>query len=215
MESVLGATPHEFESRILRQCLTGHDVEGPHRSRWGPSALWGGTGLRTPRAPPAGVALRAAFWTPRHRAAGQRAASPRMPCAQRVDPPLTTPGPSRVLLDVPAPRSGSGPPPPCRTASGRNARAPLPPAGGGLTRDRHGQPCRSRVRGAQNSSPDRGERSRKTRSCCRCDKKAPIPSALSVRITDNRSGYAQAGNDFDYRDTVHRGRGSSDGRFME
>ena len=37
MESVLGATPHEFESRILRQCLTGHDVEGPHRSRWGPS----------------------------------------------------------------------------------------------------------------------------------------------------------------------------------
>lgn len=39
MESVLGATPHEFESRILRQCLTGHDVEGPHRSRWGPSTL--------------------------------------------------------------------------------------------------------------------------------------------------------------------------------
>ena len=37
MESVLGATPHEFESRILRQCLTGHDVEGPHRSRWGHS----------------------------------------------------------------------------------------------------------------------------------------------------------------------------------
>src|SRR4051794_13737862 len=31
LESVLGATPHEFESRILRQCLTGHDVEGPHR----------------------------------------------------------------------------------------------------------------------------------------------------------------------------------------
>lgn len=28
---MLGATPHEFESRILRQCLTGHDVEGPHR----------------------------------------------------------------------------------------------------------------------------------------------------------------------------------------
>jgi hypothetical protein len=25
LESVLGATPHEFESRILRQCLTGHD----------------------------------------------------------------------------------------------------------------------------------------------------------------------------------------------
>ena len=24
LESVLGATPHEFESRILRQCLTGH-----------------------------------------------------------------------------------------------------------------------------------------------------------------------------------------------
>jgi hypothetical protein len=39
LESVLGATPHEFESRILRQCLTGHDVEGPHRSRWGPSSL--------------------------------------------------------------------------------------------------------------------------------------------------------------------------------
>ena len=36
---MLGATPHEFESRILRQCLTGHDVEGPHRSRWGPSTL--------------------------------------------------------------------------------------------------------------------------------------------------------------------------------
>jgi hypothetical protein len=35
----LGATPHEFESRILRQCLTGDDVEGPHRSRWGPSSL--------------------------------------------------------------------------------------------------------------------------------------------------------------------------------
>jgi hypothetical protein len=31
LESVLGATPHEFESRILRQCLTGHDVEGPRR----------------------------------------------------------------------------------------------------------------------------------------------------------------------------------------
>src|SRR5690606_13417821 len=39
LESVLGATPHEFESRILRQCLTGHDVEGPHRLRWGPSTL--------------------------------------------------------------------------------------------------------------------------------------------------------------------------------
>jgi hypothetical protein len=33
----LGATPHEFESRILRQCLTGHDVEGPRCSQWGPS----------------------------------------------------------------------------------------------------------------------------------------------------------------------------------
>jgi hypothetical protein len=31
LESVLGATPHEFESRILRQCLTGHDVVGPRR----------------------------------------------------------------------------------------------------------------------------------------------------------------------------------------
>jgi hypothetical protein len=41
LESVLGATPHEFESRILRQCLTGHDVEGPHRLRWGPSTLCG------------------------------------------------------------------------------------------------------------------------------------------------------------------------------
>ena len=26
---MLGATPHEFESRILRQCLTGHDSKGP------------------------------------------------------------------------------------------------------------------------------------------------------------------------------------------
>jgi hypothetical protein len=33
----VGATPHEFESRVLRQCLTEHDVEGPHRPRWGPS----------------------------------------------------------------------------------------------------------------------------------------------------------------------------------
>ncbi len=33
LESVLGATPHEFESRILRQCLTGHDVEGPPGNR--------------------------------------------------------------------------------------------------------------------------------------------------------------------------------------
>jgi len=39
LESVLGTTPHEFESRILRQCLTGHDVDGPHRLRWGPSAF--------------------------------------------------------------------------------------------------------------------------------------------------------------------------------
>ncbi len=38
LESVLGATPHEFESRILRQCLTGHYVEGPYRPRWGPSS---------------------------------------------------------------------------------------------------------------------------------------------------------------------------------
>ena len=37
LESVLGATLHEFESRILRQCLTRHDVEGPHCSRWSPS----------------------------------------------------------------------------------------------------------------------------------------------------------------------------------
>src|SRR4051812_39105721 len=44
LESVLGATPHEFESRILRQCLTGHDVEGPHRSRWGPSTFVVSTG---------------------------------------------------------------------------------------------------------------------------------------------------------------------------
>ncbi len=40
LESVLGSHPHEFESRILRQCLTGHDVEGPHRERWGPSSLF-------------------------------------------------------------------------------------------------------------------------------------------------------------------------------
>ena len=41
VESVWGATPHEFASRILRQCLTGHDVEGPRCSRWGPSTCPG------------------------------------------------------------------------------------------------------------------------------------------------------------------------------
>jgi hypothetical protein len=29
--------PHEFESRTIRQCLTGRDVEGPLPSQWGPS----------------------------------------------------------------------------------------------------------------------------------------------------------------------------------
>ena len=37
LESVLGATPHEFESRILRQCLTGHDVDGPRSLLRGPT----------------------------------------------------------------------------------------------------------------------------------------------------------------------------------
>lgn len=41
LESPLRATPHEFESRTLRQCLTGHDVEGPRGVRRGPStAAW-------------------------------------------------------------------------------------------------------------------------------------------------------------------------------
>jgi hypothetical protein len=48
LESVLGATPHEFESRILRQCLTGHDIEGPHRSRGGPSMFGVTPSLRLP-----------------------------------------------------------------------------------------------------------------------------------------------------------------------
>ncbi|TWG04522.1 hypothetical protein FHX80_112975 [Streptomyces brevispora] len=39
LESVLGATPHEFESRILRHCSHRARLEGPHRSRWGPSTL--------------------------------------------------------------------------------------------------------------------------------------------------------------------------------
>lgn len=34
----VGGNSAGFESPTIRQCLTGHDVEGPHRSRWGPSS---------------------------------------------------------------------------------------------------------------------------------------------------------------------------------
>jgi hypothetical protein len=79
LESVLGSHPHEFESRILRQCLTGHDVEGPHRSRWGPSSCLS--------------ALLVLVFRPQGALRGQGDACPHVASADHGDTPSLNPAP--------------------------------------------------------------------------------------------------------------------------